>query len=362
MEGMGITLFWKNKRVLITGHTGFKGSWISLWLQQLGAEVIGYSLEPPTSPSMFDLAGIGDGMTSIIGDIRDYKNLEKIVNKYRPEIILHMAAQALVRRSYQDPTGTIEANVMGTVNILNTARAVDTVRVVTVVTSDKCYENQEWVWGYRETDPMGGHDPYSASKGCAEIVTAAFRDSYFDPKKFKEHGVAIASVRAGNVIGGGDWAEDRLIPDIVRSIVDGKPVFIRYPHAIRPWQHVLDPLNGYMRLMEKLWEDGELYGGAWNFGPSNDYIMPVGQLTERIVELWGAGASWEKDEGNHPHEANYLKLDCSKARSELSWKPKLDLIKTVDWTVDWYKGHFDKKDARSLTLEQINEFERIQAR
>ena len=267
--------FWKDKRVLLTGHTGFKGSWLSLWLQSMGAQVTGYALAPPSNPSLFDVAEVGKGMTSIIGDIGDLERLRAVFAEHKPEIVIHMAAQALVRYSYVEPVETYSTNVMGTVNLLEAVRGTDSVRAVVNVTSDKCYENREWVWGYRENEAMGGFDPYSNSKGCAELVTAAYRNSYFHPGQYKEHGVAIASGRAGNVIGGGDWADDRLIPDIMRAITQGKPVNIRNPHAIRPWQHVLEPLSGYLLLAQKLFEDGPAYAEGWNFGPNDEDAKPV---------------------------------------------------------------------------------------
>ena len=345
--------FWSGKTVLLTGHTGFKGSWLSLWLQSLGAEVIGYALPPPTDPSIFVAANVAEGMTSIEGDVRDFTALANVFEKYRPEIVIHMAAQSLVRHSYANPIETYATNVMGTVHLLEAARLAGGVRVIVNVTSDKCYENREWIWGYRENEPMGGHDPYSNSKGCAELATAAYRNSYFDPKDHAAHGVALASVRAGNVIGGGDWAADRLIPDIMRAIIQGRPVQIRNPNAIRPWQYVLEPLSGYLMLAKKLWEDGAAYSEAWNFGPNDKDAKPVSWIADRLTKTWGKGASWALDDGKHPHEAHYLKLDCSKAKSRLEWQPRWHLEKTLDAIVDWHRAHQAGKDVREATLQQI---------
>lgn len=348
--------FWKGKRVLLTGHTGFKGSWLSLWLQSMGAEVIGYALAPPTNPSLFDVAKVSHGMTSIIGDIRDLALLKKVFSEHRPEIVIHMAAQPLVRYSYVEPVETYSTNVMGTVNLLEAVRATPGVKAVVNVTTDKCYENREWVWGYRENEPMGGYDPYSSSKGCAELVTAAYRNSFFHPDKYNEHQVAIASARAGNVIGGGDWADDRLIPDIIRAIVQGKPVNIRNPHATRPWQHVLEPLSGYLVLAQKLYEEGAAYGEGWNFGPNEEDAKPVQWIVERLTLSWGEGASWALDSREHPHEAHYLKLDCSKAKAMLNWHPRWHLEDALEAIIDWQRAYRDGKEMRALTLEQIHRY------
>ena len=347
------SIFWKGKRVLITGHTGFKGSWLSLWLQSMGAQVVGYALAPPTEPSLFEVAKVGVGMTSIAGDIRDLENLRRVFAEHQPEIVIHMAAQPLVRYSYIEPVETYSTNVMGTVNLLEAVRSSASVKAVVNVTSDKCYENREWVWGYRENEAMGGYDPYSNSKGCAELVTAAYRNSYFHPEKYREHGVAMASGRAGNVIGGGDWAGDRLIPDIMRAITAGKPVEIRSPHAIRPWQHVLEPLSGYLALMEKLYEEGPAYAEGWNFGPNDEDAKPVQWIVEKLTHGWGAGASWRLDGGDHPHEAHYLKLDCSKAKMRLDWHPQWRLEETLAAIIDWHRAHQDGKDMHEMTLRQI---------
>lgn len=349
--------FFHGKKVLITGHTGFKGSWLSLWLQSMGAKVVGYALAPPTNPSLFVAANVADGMISLEEDVRDLSALVKVFEQHQPEIVIHMAAQPLVRYSYDYPVETYSTNVMGTVHVLEAARLAGCVRAIVNVTSDKCYENREWVWGYRENEPMGGYDPYSNSKGCAELVAAAYRNSYFNASNFADHGVALASARAGNVIGGGDWAEDRLIPDIMRSIVQGKPVSIRNPHAIRPWQHVLEPLTGYLMLAQKLYEDGAAYGEAWNFGPSDEDSKPVSWIVDSLTKTWGEGATWVLDGGNHPHEAHYLKLDCSKAKARLDWHPRWRLEETLKAVVEWYRWHKAGKDMREMTLGQIAAYE-----
>ncbi|MBI5919134.1 MAG: CDP-glucose 4,6-dehydratase [Nitrosomonadales bacterium] len=349
-------VFWHGKRVLLTGHTGFKGSWLSLWLQSLGAQVVGYALAPPTDPSLFDVADVGSGMESIIGDIRDLAKLQAVFAEHQPEIVIHLAAQPLVRYSYIEPVETYSTNVMGTVNLLEAVRHTASVKAVVNVTSDKCYENREWVWGYREDEAMGGHDPYSNSKGCAELVTAAYRNSYFHPEKYATHGVAIASGRAGNVIGGGDWAGDRLIPDILRAIAQGAPVAIRNPHAIRPWQHVLEPLSGYLLLAQRLYEQGTAYAEGWNFGPNEADARPVQWIVERLTRSWGEGASWRLDGGDHPHEAHYLKLDCSKAHANLNWHPRWTLEQALSKIVDWHQAHRDGQDMRELTLGQIEDY------
>ncbi len=357
MEGVEVNpAFWKDKRVLLTGHTGFKGSWLSLWLQAMGARIVGYALAPPTNPSLFEVAGVGKGMTSITGDIRDLEHLRKVFAENRPEIVIHMAAQPLVRYSYVEPVETYSTNVMGTVNLLEAVRSMGSVKAVVNVTSDKCYENREWVWGYRENEAMGGYDPYSNSKGCAELVTSAYRNSYFHPEKYKTHGVAIASARAGNVIGGGDWAGDRLIPDIMRAITDGRPVDIRSPHATRPWQHVLEPLSGYLVLAQKLYEEGATYAEGWNFGPNDEDAKPVQWIVERLIQAWGEGASWGLSDGEHPHEAHYLKLDCSKAKMRLDWHPRWHLEDALGAIIEWHRAHRDGKDMRELTLRQISKY------
>ncbi len=356
MEKMVEPSFWVDKVVLLTGHTGFKGSWLSLWLQAMGAKVIGYALAAPTNPSLFVAASVAENMIHIESDIRDFAALLAVFEKYRPEIVIHMAAQPLVRYSYANPIETYATNVMGTVHLLEAARLTDSVRAIVNVTSDKCYENREWAWGYRENEPMGGYDPYSNSKGCAELVAAAYRCSYFNPGNFTDHGVALASARAGNVIGGGDWAEDRLIPDIMRAIIQGQPVNIRNPHAIRPWQHVLEPLSGYLMLAQKLFEEGAAFGEGWNFGPNDEDAKPVQWLVEKLTTAWSVDASWLLDAGDHPHEAHYLKLDCSKAKMRLNWHPRWQLDETLAAIVDWHRTHQTGENMRDFTLSQIQHY------
>ena len=348
--------FWQGKKVFVTGHTGFKGSWLALSLQSLGAKVTGYALAPDTTPNLFDLAQVADGIESIIDDIRDRQALLNAMKAASPEIVIHMAAQPLVRESYASPVETYETNVMGTVHVLEAIRHVPDVKSVVVVTTDKCYENHEWEWGYRENEAMGGYDPYSSSKGCAELVTAAYRRSFFNPSTYATHGVAVASARAGNVIGGGDWATDRLIPDIMRAMMREETVNIRSPHAIRPWQHVLEPLSGYLLLAEKLYSDGPRYAEAWNFGPNDVDARPVQAIVERLTSQWGDGAKWALDGDDHPHEATFLKLDCSKARSRLGWQPRWNLERALDEIVAWYKAAARQENMRTVTLEQIDQF------
>lgn len=349
--------FWRGKRVFVTGHTGFKGSWLSLWLQQLGAEVVGFSLPAPTEPSLFEAAQVAAGMTSLVGDVRDLAGLTQAMETAQPDLVLHLAAQPLVRYSYQNPVETYATNVMGTVHVLEAVRHTASVRVAVIITSDKCYENREWEWGYRENEAMGGHDPYSNSKGCAELVTAAYRSSFFAPETFASHRVAVASGRAGNVIGGGDWALDRLIPDMIKAFQAERPVLIRHPHAIRPWQHVLEPLGGYLLLAEKLWYHGPDFVGGWNFGPQDHDAKPVSWIVDRLTTLWGHGATWELDGGAHPHEAHYLKLDCSKAKARLGWEPRLTLADTLEWVVEFYQGYYGGHSARDLADRQIQRYQ-----
>lgn len=360
MEGLAMRRdFWQGKKVLITGHTGFKGSWLCLWLQSMGAHVVGYALNPPTDPCLFEVARVGDGMTSVIGDVRDLESFQAALSEHQPEVVFHMAAQPLVRHSYEHPVETYATNVMGTVHMLDAVRHTDSVQAVVSITSDKCYKNVEWVWGYRETDALGGHDPYSSSKGCAELVIDAFRNSYFSANDKRAQTVALASTRAGNVIGGGDWAKDRLIPDIVRAFMEGRPVVIRSPNAIRPWQHVLEPLNGYLTLAEHLWADGSKYAQAWNFGPDDEESKTVSWIVKHLSSTWD-GAHWEIDGADHPHENTYLKLDCSKAKNLLGWAPKLRLATTLEWITEWYRAYQRKEDMRALTEEQILQFEKLE--
>ncbi len=353
---VGIKEFYKGKRVLITGHTGFKGSWMCLLLNKLGAEVYGYALVPPTTPSLYIEAGLDTFVHSTIGDIRDFKLLSDTLQKIQPEIVIHMAAQPLVRESYKNPRETYEINVMGTVNLLDALRQIKSVRAVVNVTTDKCYENKEWHWGYRENEPMGGYDPYSNSKGCSELVTSSFRNSFFNPKEYEIHGLALASARAGNVIGGGDWANDRLIPDFIRAITSGREVQIRSPFAIRPWQHVLEPLSGYLKLAQLLYLEGTKYAQGWNLGPDDTDARNVEWITKTICELWGDNARYSVDKNPQPHEANYLKLDCSKAKNELGWFPKWNIHKTLESIVEWNKELLNGDDARVITEKQIEEY------
>jgi CDP-glucose 4,6-dehydratase len=344
--------FWAGKRVFLTGHTGFKGSWMSLWLQQMGAQVTGFALAPPTEPSLFEVARVGEGMRSILGDIRDRALLEQALISADPEIVIHMAAQPLVRASYDDPVGTYATNVMGTVHVMEAVRKAGAVRAVCVVTTDKCYENREWAWGYREDEAMGGYDPYSNSKGCAELVTSAYRRSFFGG----EGAAAVGSGRAGNVIGGGDWAVDRLIPDILRAVETGEPVLIRNPLAIRPWQHVLEPVSGYLVLCQALWNRPGLAAEAWNFGPRDEDARPVQWIVERMVALWGEGAAWTRDESIQPHEANYLKLDISKARAGLHWQPRWTLAQALDGIVAWHRAWLSGADMNRYCLDELARF------
>ncbi len=349
--------FWHGRRVFLTGHTGFKGSWLSLWLEQLGAEVCGFALDPPTDPSLFKEARVAQGMRSEIADIRDLECVKARLQEHRPEIVFHMAAQPLVRKSYEDPVSTYATNVMGTVNVLESVRGCDSVRAVVVITTDKCYENKEWIWPYRETDRLGGYDPYSNSKACAELVVSAYRNSFFNPADYSRHGVALASVRAGNVIGGGDWAEDRLVPDIMRAFMEERAVRIRNPHAIRPWQHVLEPLRGYLAVAESLCEQGAGCGEAWNFGPDQSDAQPVEWIVRELAETWGAGARWDLEDGVQPHEAQHLKLDCSKAAVRLGWRPQLRLKQALAMTSSWYQARLRGQDMQAFTRSQIRSYD-----
>jgi CDP-glucose 4,6-dehydratase len=352
--------FWRGKRVFLTGHTGFKGSWLSLWLQSLGAQVHGLALAPPTTPNLFTVAQVEKGMAShTVGDIRDMGTVQQAMQACQPDIVIQMAAQPLVRLSYAEPVETYATNVMGTVHVLEAARQSPSVKAIVVVTTDKCYDNKEWAWGYREDDPMGGHDPYSSSKGCAELVTAAYRSSFFSANNYAQHGVATATVRAGNVIGGGDWAKDRLIPDILAAFEQGRKVEIRNPHAIRPWQHVMEPLLGYLSLAEHLFEQGPSFGEGWNFGPNEEGVKPVGWIVEQMAALWGADAQWQIGTGEHPHEAQFLKLDISKARSRLDWHPALRLKDALALIIEWSKRREEGANMRQLIMNQLQDYQAL---
>jgi CDP-glucose 4,6-dehydratase len=351
------TAFWQGKRVFLTGHTGFKGSWLSQWLLKLGAVVRGYSLEPPTDPSLYIALGLPADMDSRIGDVRDAESLKQAIVEFRPEIIFHLAAQPLVRLSYKEPRLTYETNVMGTLNLYEAVRACDSVKVVVSITTDKCYENREWVWGYRENDPMGGYDPYSSSKGCAEILSAAYRRSFFNPDQYgKTHQTALATARAGNVIGGGDWALDRLVPDCIRSLARGATISIRSPRATRPWQHVLEPLSGYLLLAQRMFSDGVSFSEGWNFGPGDDGVMDVETVVKNVIHAWGEGEYHITPDADY-HEAHLLKLDISKARSLLKWKPRLSTIDAIDKSIEVYKL-FGKSyvDLKHVVSSQIVSF------
>lgn len=342
--------FWKNKKVFVTGHTGFKGSWLCLLLNHLGAEVYGYALDPPTDPSLYKLCEIDKVIHSTIGDIRNLSKLKESIHTSKAEILIHMAAQPLVRYSYQNPVETYEVNVMGTVNVLESVRLETSIKSVVIVTTDKCYENKEWIWGYRENEPMGGYDPYSSSKGCAELVTAAYRNSYFNSKSSN---INVASARAGNVIGGGDWALDRLIPDFIRAVKNKEKINIRSPQSIRPWQHVLEPLTGYLVLAQALYFDKK-YAEAWNFGPNDEDAKPVEWIVKNLCEKWGNGSTYEIDKNPNVHEATYLKLDCSKAKSYLGWKPRWNLDTTLDSIIEFSKSSENKLN--NICLEQIKKY------
>jgi len=344
--------FWKEKKVFLTGHTGFKGSWLSLWLQKMGADVKGFALDPPTTPALFNEAKVDENMDSELGDIRDLEVLKKSMISFDPDVLIHMAAQPLVRLSYAEPVETYTTNVIGTVNVLEAARYCPNLRAIVSVTTDKCYENKEWAWGYRESEPMGGHDPYSSSKGCAELVTAAYRSSFFSTPET----VNVATARAGNVIGGGDWAMDRLIPDILKAFENKAPIIVRNPLATRPWQHVLEPLSGYLILAENLFNEDKKYSEAWNFGPYDQDCKSVQWMLDKMVNFWGEGAKWEMDKESNPHEASLLKLDCSKAHSELKWEPHWNVEMTLKKIINWHKAWLNKKDMKALCLAEIEEY------
>jgi CDP-glucose 4,6-dehydratase len=352
--------FWSGKKVLVTGHTGFKGSWLCLWLASMGAEVTGYALPPSTSPSLYESGGIGSVVSSVFADIRDRVTVNRALAEADPDIVIHMAAQPLVRASYAAPADTYETNVMGTVYVLDAIRdeaaRANKARAVVNVTSDKCYENKEWVYGYREIDALGGHDPYSNSKACSELVTASYRKSFFPSEHYGKHGVALATARAGNVIGGGDWAEDRLLPDCFRALLRGDVIRIRSPQSVRPWQHVLEPLSGYLTLAQRLYEGGTAYAESWNFGPDERDARQVAWVVGELCARWGENAGYAVDGNDHPHEANMLMLDCTKADRRLGWKPRWGLEQALDQTVEWMKAYRDGASVQAVCLRQLNEY------
>ena len=358
MRGQVDPQFWSGKKVFLTGHTGFKGGWLTVWLSFMGAKVTGFSLAPNTTPNLFEAAGVAAlCKQSHIGDIRNLDDLRNAMQLASPDIVIHMAAQPLVRYSYVNPVETYATNVMGTVHVLEAIRSCSSVKAAVMVTTDKCYENKEWVWGYRESEPMGGYDPYSNSKGCAELVTASYRQSFFSEKEYAKHGVAIASARAGNVIGGGDWSADRLIPDAIAAFESGLPLMIRNPSATRPWQHVLEPLSGYLVLAQALYDQGITFNGAWNFGPNDADARSVQEVIELLINQWGSAASWQQDGQPAPHEAHFLKLDCSKARQELVWNARWSLEKAIEAIVQWQGVFQSSGDVSSVMREQIQAYE-----
>ena len=352
---------WQGRRVFLTGHTGFKGGWLALWLARRGAEIRGYALDPAAEPNLFASASVAAVVDDVRGDVRDYAKLESAMTEFRPEVVFHLAAQPLVRRSYADPLGTYATNIMGTAHVLEAVRKTPSVRAVVSVTTDKCYRNQEWVWPYRETDPLGGYDPYASSKACAEIVSAAYRSSFFPVDRLQEHHVALATARAGNVIGGGDWSEDRLIPDLIRGFQEKRPVIIRRPTAIRPWQHVLDSLQGYITLAEQLLAERAQFASAFNFGPADNDAWPVERIVTTAAQMWGEGASWVRDAEPSVHEDHFLRLDASKARADLGWQPRLRIETALEWTIAWYRAAQQGADMRQKTLAQIAAYQDIAA-
>lgn len=347
--------FWKGKKVLITGHTGFKGSWLSIWLNKLGAEVIGYGLDPYTERDNYVMCSLSEKITDIRGDIRDAVHLQRVFNEYQPEIVFHMAAQPLVRRSYEEPALTYETNVMGTIHVLECIRNIESVRTAIMITTDKCYENKETMTAYKETDAFGGYDPYSASKACDEIIISSYRNSFMNPKDFEEHHKAIASVRAGNVVGGGDWAADRIIPDCIRAIEANENIKIRSPKAIRPWQFVLEPLYGYLLLAEKLHQNPTVYCEGWNFGPASELVVDVWTIAQQITKSYKGVQAEDCSKDKNPHEAGLLLLDSSKAKERLGWSTKLSIEQTIQMTMDWYKN-YKEKDMYQFCVKQIEEY------
>jgi CDP-glucose 4,6-dehydratase len=349
--------FWRGRRVFLTGHTGFKGSWLSLWLNSMSAEATGYALEPPTQPNLFEQANVAEKIRSVRGDIREFSRLKATIAECRPEVVFHLAAQSVVRAGYENPVDTYSTNVMGTVHLLEAVRQLKLPCAIVNVTSDKCYENREWMWGYRENEPMGGHDPYSSSKGCAELVTSAYRDSFFASEACAKCGVSLASARAGNAIGGGDWTSQQLIPDLMRAFLAGQPCLIRNPSAYRPWQFLLEALRGYLILAEHLAQDGARFASGWNFGPVDADVKPVSWIADELVKLWGNGASWSLDSGAHPHEAHALKLDATKAAAELAWRPVLPLKDALAWIVEYYRAFREGAELGRIATQQIERYE-----
>jgi CDP-glucose 4,6-dehydratase len=350
---------WKDRRVFLTGHTGFKGGWLALWLSHLGAKVRGYSLDPEGDPSFFLACKVAERVEDHRGDLRDQAALDRAMREFEPEVVFHLAAQPLVLRSYADPVATYSTNVLGTAHVLESIRTLASVRAAVIVTTDKCYQNREWLWGYRENDPLGGYDPYSSSKACVEILSASYRNSFFPAERFSQHRVALATARAGNVIGGGDWSDDRLLPDLIRGFLTGEPVLIRRPSSIRPWQHVLEPLAGYLTLAERLLQGDVRFADAWNFGPRDEDAWPVGRIADAMALRWGNGAAWTRDDSENVHEAGYLKLDSSKARAELGWQSHLKLQVALEWLVDWYRAWHEGAEMQQVTLSQIGHYERL---